>query len=98
LEKKGIKPTIIDARFVKPLDIESYKMLFKEHNIIATVEDNSITGGFGSAIAEILAEMKNPPRLVRIGLPDDFVCQGEIDELRVELKLSGNGIAERILA
>jgi len=98
LEKKGIKPTIIDARFVKPLDVESYKELFKEHQIVATVEDNSITGGFGSAIAEILAEMKRPPRLVRIGLPDSFVGQGEIDELREEFGLDGNGISGRILA
>jgi 1-deoxy-D-xylulose-5-phosphate synthase len=97
LEKKGIKPTIIDARFVKPLDVESYKKLFREHHIVATVEDNSITGGFGSAIAEILAEIKNPPRLVRIGLPDAFVEQGEIDELREELGLSGQAIAHKIL-
>jgi 1-deoxy-D-xylulose-5-phosphate synthase len=97
LEEKGIKPTIIDARFVKPLDIDSYKVLFNEHSVVATVEDNSITGGFGSAVAEILAEMKNPPRLVRIGLPDSFVEHGEIDELREEFGLSGNGISKRIL-
>jgi len=97
LEKNGIKPTIIDARFVKPLDIEAYIELFKEHSVVATVEDNSITGGFGSAVAEILAEMKNPPRLVRTGLPDSFVEQGEIDELREEFGLSGNGISGRIL-
>ncbi|MCL2208051.1 MAG: 1-deoxy-D-xylulose-5-phosphate synthase [Fibromonadales bacterium] len=97
LEKKEIKPTVIDARFVKPLDIKSYKELFKEHSIVVTVEDNSIAGGFGSAIAEILSEMKDPPRLIRIGLPDAFVDQGEIDELREELGLSGNGIAERII-
>jgi len=98
LGKKGIKPTIIDARFVKPLDAENYKDIFKEHNIIATVEDNSIVGGFGSAIAEILAEMKNPPLLVRIGLPDAFVEQGEIEELREELGLSGKSISDKILA
>ena len=96
LEKKGIKPTIIDARFVKPLDVESYRELFKEHQVVATVEDNSITGGFGSAIAEILAEMKHPPRLVRVGLPDAFVEQGEIEELREELGLSGMVIAQKI--
>ncbi len=98
LVKKSIKPTIIDARFVKPLDTESYKELFREHSVVATVEDNSITGGFGSAIAEILAEMKNPPRLIRIGLPDAFVGQGEIEELREELGISGKGISDKILA
>ena len=97
LEKKGIKPTIIDARFVKPLDVEAYKELFKEHNCVATVEDNSVSGGFGSAIAEIIAEMKNPPRLVRIGLPDSFVEQGEIEDLRESLGLSGAGIASRVM-
>jgi 1-deoxy-D-xylulose-5-phosphate synthase len=98
LAQKGVEPTIIDARFIKPLDIEAYKELFKSHSIVATVEDNSITGGFGSAIAEILAEMQNPPRLIRIGLPDSFVGQGEIDELREELGLTGQGIADRILS
>jgi 1-deoxy-D-xylulose-5-phosphate synthase len=68
------------------------------HSVVATVEDNSITGGFGSAIAEILAEMQSPPRLVRIGLPDSFVEHGEIDELREELGLSGQGIADKILS
>ena len=97
LEKKGIKPTIIDARFVKPLDVKAYQALFKEHQFVATVEDNSTTGGFGSAIAEIIAEMKQAPRLVRIGLPDAFVEQGEIDELREMLGFSGNGIASKIL-
>jgi len=97
LKKHGIIPTIIDARFVKPLDIESYKELFKEHSIVATVEDNSITGGFGSAIAEIIAEMKNPPRLIRVGLPDSFVEQGEIEELRERLGISGSKISSRIL-
>ena len=97
LEKKGIKPTIIDARFVKPLDVKAYQALFKEHQIVATVEDNSTTGGFGSAMAEILSEMKQAPRLIRIGLPDSFVEQGEIDELREMLGLSGNGIASKIL-
>ncbi|MDR3001791.1 MAG: 1-deoxy-D-xylulose-5-phosphate synthase [Fibromonadaceae bacterium] len=97
LEKKGIKPTIIDARFVKPLDVGSYKELFKKHNLVVTVEDNTIAGGFGSAIAEILSEMKNPPRLLRLGLPDDFVEQGEIEELRESLGLSGNGISSKIL-
>jgi 1-deoxy-D-xylulose-5-phosphate synthase len=98
LEKKGIEPTIIDARFAKPLEVTAYEELFKEHSVVATVEDNSITGGFGSAIAEILAEMKNPPRLIRIGLPDSFVEQGEIDELREELGLSGQSIADKILS
>jgi len=97
LAKEDVKPTIIDARFVKPLDTKSYIELFREHDIVVSVEDNSITGGFGSAIAEILSEVKNPPRLIRIGLPDAFVGQGEIEELRDELGLSGNGIAERIM-
>ena len=97
LEKKGIKPTIIDARFIKPLDTNAYKALFKMHQIVATVEDNSITGGFGSAMAEILAETKQPPRLIRIGLPDSFVEQGEIDELKEKLGFSGIEIANRIL-
>jgi len=98
LEKKGIEPTIIDARFAKPLDVEAYKELFTKHSVVATVEDNSIVGGFGSAIAEILAEMKNPPRLIRIGLPDSFVEHGEIDQLRENLGLSGQSIADKILS
>lgn len=97
LEKHNIKPTIIDARFVKPLDVEAYKALFKEHLVVATVEDNSITGGFGSAMAEILSEMHKPPRLIRIGLPDSFVEQGEIEELRESLGISGEKIAEEIM-
>ncbi|GHV12501.1 1-deoxy-D-xylulose-5-phosphate synthase 1 [Fibrobacterales bacterium] len=104
LSERGIVPTIIDARFVKPLDIAGYKKLFSEHSVVVTVEDNSVVGGFGSAIAEILAEMSSAeciggvvPRLVRCGLPDSFVGQGEIEELQEDLGLSGQRIAERIL-
>ncbi len=83
LEQEGINPMVINARFVKPLD---RALIMKVASIIPriiTVEDNVIIGGFGSAVLELLNEMSLfNIRIKRLGIPDIFVEQGNIDELK----------------
>ncbi|TXG37403.1 1-deoxy-D-xylulose-5-phosphate synthase [Seonamhaeicola maritimus] len=70
-----------DMRFVKPLDEKLLRIIFKNYNTIITVEDGTIKGGFGSAILEFAAEFnyKNPIKV--LGVPDDFLEHGKVDEL-----------------
>jgi 1-deoxy-D-xylulose-5-phosphate synthase len=98
LRAHGFAPTLVDARFIKPLDTEGYRTLFQNHNIVVTLEDNSIVGGFGSAIAELLADLGlSGHQLFRFGLPDSFVEHGEIAELYQSLGIDGKSLAQTLM-
>jgi 1-deoxy-D-xylulose-5-phosphate synthase len=96
LEEKGINPTVVNARFVKPLDTELFIELFTNHDIIMTVEDGQIQGGFGSAVSEFAIENQFKGRLIMHGIADEFVDHGTQEELLAELGLDANGIARKV--
>lgn len=97
LAMDGIDIEVINARFVKPLDAELLKDVFRRHKKVITLEDNVITGGFGSAILEFMNQqnIKDVDVIVH-GLPDKFVDHGTPDELFSDLKLDTKGIVEII--
>jgi len=98
LRENGKNPSLVDARFVKPLDETTYKDLFDSHSIIITLEDNSVVGGYGSAIAEFLSDNAyRNHQLIRFGLPDDFVEHGEVPDLYKLLKIDGESVAQQIM-
>lgn len=98
LREHGKHPTIVDARFIKPLDVEAYKELFDAHSKIVTLEDNTLTGGYGSAIAEMLMDLGiQGKKLYRFGLPDSFVEHGEIPELYKQLGIDGESLAKKLM-
>ena len=74
LRRRGLEPTVVDARFVKPLDTALLDQLAAPHSLIVTIEENALAGGFGSAVLEHLGAAVP---VVRFGLPDRFVGQGE---------------------
>lgn len=84
-----------DMRFLKPLDTDILKQV-SECDIIFTVEDGVLTGGFGSAVIENLSESGYKGRIVRIGIPDHFVEHGSTKELYHALQLDAEGIANKI--
>lgn len=97
LTQLGYNPTLVDARFAKPLNIEFYTQLFSTHHHIITMENNTITGGFGSAVLELAHTLDiELPRFLRIGLPDEFVCHGDNQLIFRELKLDKDSLTERI--
>ena len=98
-EFHGIEPTVVNARFVKPLDRDMLKKIAEHHRVVVTVEENTVVGGFGSAVLEALNEMNLLQRVkvVNIGLPDRFVEHGSQNLLREKLGLSPEGIAEKVL-
>ncbi len=94
LAKEGIKATLVNIRFIKPLDKELIMKLACKTKMIVTVEENVLSGGFGSAVRELLNDSCVPVK--NIGLPDSFIEHGSPRVLREKYGLSVNGITESI--
>lgn len=88
--------TVVDMRFVKPLDSELVLRMAREHSLLVTVEENTIQGGAGSAVAECLAQHGVVVPLLQLGLPDRFIEQGESSRMLADCGLDGAGIAASI--
>jgi 1-deoxy-D-xylulose-5-phosphate synthase len=94
---RGMEVTVADARFAKPLDRALLAELASEHELLVTVEEGVLAGGFGSAVWESLGEGGAPaPRILRIGMPDRYVTHGKPALLHAEVGFTGVRIAERI--
>ena len=96
LKKHGFNPTVINARFIKPVDENLLNEILKKHKYIVTMEDGALNGGFGSAVAEYILDNRSMNELLRFGIPDKFVQHGKIDKLEEELGLLPDQMAERI--
>ena len=97
LRAEGIAVTVADARFAKPIDAGLMAQLAAEHDLLVTVEEGVLAGGFGSAVWETLNETGTPmPRILRVGLPDRYVTHGKPALLHEEVGFTGEKIAERV--
>ncbi|ELW9024553.1 1-deoxy-D-xylulose-5-phosphate synthase [Yersinia enterocolitica] len=94
----NLNATLVDMRFVKPLDEELVLELAASHQILVTVEENAIMGGAGSGVNELLMAKRQLVPVLNLGLPDHFVPQGEQDEMRAEFGLDAAGIQSQIEA
>jgi 1-deoxy-D-xylulose-5-phosphate synthase len=94
----GVEPTVADARFAKPLDGELIERLALEHDLIVTIEDNVLPGGFGSGVLEHLADadLLGGTRVMRVGLPDRYVTHGKPALLHEEVGLTPAAVAEKV--
>jgi 1-deoxy-D-xylulose-5-phosphate synthase len=90
--------SVIDMRFVKPLDTEIIDTLASDHELFVSIEDGAILGGAGSAVAEYLMSSKHNTKLIQLGLPDEFIMQGTQQEMYTELGLDSQGIINRVNA
>ncbi len=91
-----LNASIINMRFIKPLDEQTIIDAANNHGIIVTVEENVIAGGAGSAINEVLAKHQLSNKILNLGLPDTFIEHGTQQELLAELKLNAQGMVESI--
>jgi 1-deoxy-D-xylulose-5-phosphate synthase len=93
--------TVADGRFAKPLDAELVQRLAREHELVVTIEENVLPGGFGAAVLEHLEDAFTLPqsraRVMRVGLPDRYVTHGKPALLREEVGFTGEAVAERVL-
>jgi len=95
LANQGIQAALYDMRFAKPLDEKLLHEIFAEFNTILTVEDASIVGGFGSAIAEFMVDHQYQANMIRLGIPDHIVEHGEQSELYALCGIDSVGIAQK---
>ena len=98
LAEGGLDVTVADARFAKPLDTGLLAQLAAEHDLLVTVEEGVLAGGFGSAVWESLSEGGASPRILRVGLPDAYVTHGAPKLLHAEVGYTPERVAERIQA
>jgi 1-deoxy-D-xylulose-5-phosphate synthase len=91
----GVRPTVVNARFAKPIDAALMRQLAERHDLVVTVEDHARTGGFGSAVLEVLDD--SPARVLRVGLPDRFVDHGKRDLLLEDTGLTGEQVCAGVV-
>jgi 1-deoxy-D-xylulose-5-phosphate synthase len=98
LAENGLDVTVADARFAKPLDAPLLAHLAAEHDLLVTVEEGVLAGGFGTAVWETLSDGGLDSRIMRVGLPDRYVTHGAPNLLHEEVGYTAEAIAERIEA
>jgi 1-deoxy-D-xylulose-5-phosphate synthase len=99
LRGSGLEPTVCDGRFAKPLDRELLVSLAAGHELLVTVEENVLPGGFGAAVVEHLSDVgARVPPVVRVGIPDRYVTHGKPDLLHEEIGFTPERVAERVQA
>jgi 1-deoxy-D-xylulose-5-phosphate synthase len=98
LKKEGIEATVVNARFVKPLDAELIVSLAQTNRVVVTVEEAYLAGGFGSAVMELLEEkgLLDKVKIVRMGVPDRIVTHGDPKLLLAKYGLDADGIYQKV--
>ena len=98
LAKEGIEATVVNARFVKPLDAELLLALARSRRLLVTIEEAYLAGGFGSAVLELLEEngLQDKVHVVRMGIPDRLVTHGDPQLLLAKYGLDADGIYMRV--
>lgn len=91
-----LNASVVDMRFVKPLDGSMIRQLAASHKLLVSVEENVIAGGAGSAVQEFLSAHGISTPLLMIGLPDAFIKHGSQEEIRAELELDSQGLVQQI--
>lgn len=97
LEEKGVHAAVVNMRFVKPIDTATIDATATKNKLLVTLEENVLPGGFGSAVAEYMADAGHRTPLLRIGIPDRFVSQGAKSKLLESCGLLPEQIAENIM-
>ena len=91
-----LNATLVDMRFIKPLDEELIASLAESHDLLVSVEDNAIKGGAGSGINEFMESKNLQTAILNLGLPDKFLDHGKVSEMRAEIGLDSKGILNAI--
>jgi len=96
LRLKGFNLTVVNARFIKPMDENLLNKLLKTHEFVITAEDGVLNGGFGSAVAEFVIDNGYSNKVLRFGIPDKFIEHGKVELLEKDLGLDVNSMVNKI--
>ena len=97
LHEKGYKASIINARFIKPIDEEAVLSACEDHEMIVTMEENVQSGGFGEKVLDCLNDHEKRIKCVMAAIPDAYVEHGNVELLKKEIGLDAESITEKIL-
>ena len=97
LMEAGVSASVVNMRWVKPVDMETVAWAAQTHALIVTIEENTSLGGAGSAVLEALADMGMTPAVMHLGIPDCFVTHGAMDRLLSDVRLTPDGVSEAVL-
>ena len=98
LKAAGYQCSLINARFVKPLDTERIRKISENHRILVTIEENVLTGGFGEQVEDFVMREGISLKVRTIGISDDYVEHGNVDVLRKEVGLDRESIVKKVIA
>ena len=96
LKEKGHQVSLINARFVKPIDEEAVREACKNHDLIVTMEENMACGGFGEKVLAYMNENGLENRFLRIAIPDEFVEHGNVELLKQQIGIDAESIVAKI--
>lgn len=96
LKENGVSCSLINARFVKPLDTEMLDDLLKDHSLFVTIEENVLTGGYGEQVLRYVSGKEKSVRVLNFGISDDYVEHGNVEVLRKEVGLDCDSISVRV--
>ena len=96
LSAEGIDAGVVNARFIRPLDVDLLDELSLMRRALVTVEEHSLAGGFGSAVLEALADKQRRARVIRLGIPETFVGHASQAAQRAQCGLDKTGIANAV--
>jgi transketolase len=96
LQEQRISASVMDVHTIKPIDADAIRQAAKSHRLLVTVEEHSTLGGLGSAVAEVLAQARNTPPLLTLGLPVTFGKTGEYAHILEQSGLTAEGIARSV--
>lgn len=96
LKAEGHNCTLVNMRFIKPIDTEVLDRIAGNHSLVITMEENVLQGGMGLAISDYINEHYPDKRIIHVAIPDGYVEHGDVSKLRQELKIDSDSILERI--
>ncbi len=98
LKEQGYSCSLVNARFVKPIDEEMILKASEGHKMLVTLEENVASGGYGEKVLDYINTAGIQTNLVRVAIPDEYVEHGNVDALKQEIKIDADSILEQILA
>lgn len=97
LAEKGVNATLVNARFIKPIDTDMIDTLVMDHKLFVTLEENVASGGYGEKVADYIYQNHEDKKIINITLPDSYVEHGNVDILKKEVGIDADTITQKIL-
>ncbi len=96
LKAEGLQVSLVNARFVKPIDEEAVREACREHSLIVTMEENVAAGGYGEKVLKLLSDEKLPADCLQVALPDAYIEHGNVEKLKSEIGMDADSICRSI--